>query len=490
MFIEFISTLAPWANVWNFLILAADLLIGWLFIRLYKKNNSRNLLNSLPGIFTSLGLLGTFCAICSSLAGISAEPVQVVDKVGKSVAELAGSSSDLDLKKIISDLIPAFSTSIYGLLLAIAATIYSKVTFAKEDAAVVSRVRYKEPEEALDDIDKQLIYVKDAIKQEIETNSANNEKLTSTISEQSKILSKFVDEFVEEMQGCFKAMNETIEQRVSSFGEEQFTQSRAVLESITQKLNSEAVDMIASHNSAVQDLTKESSSQMAAMAEAIKTATEALKEGTITQIENLSAAQSTKLKEIADNALSYHMQQEEILKESAKQTLDQLQQFNAATIEMHQSGIQHQNEFNQQLLSSMSESLENTTERIVQSLQAQIAVLETAIIQNVKKLETAYSFITDKSASIVANYEQASEAYNDAVQNAHDLNVSIEKSMAVMNDGMKEVGKTNDYVARTCKAVEDHEADIHAIIMRVEELGKAIATLQKLESSLSKIASR
>ena len=42
-----------------------SIVIAVIFGFIYYKNRSRQLLNSLPGLFTSLGLLGTFVAICT-----------------------------------------------------------------------------------------------------------------------------------------------------------------------------------------------------------------------------------------------------------------------------------------------------------------------------------------------------------------------------------------------------------------------------------------
>lgn len=51
----------------------------------YEKTKSRPLLNCLPGVFTSLGLLGTFFSICHSLHGLDAE---TIDNTGKTLAEV------------------------------------------------------------------------------------------------------------------------------------------------------------------------------------------------------------------------------------------------------------------------------------------------------------------------------------------------------------------------------------------------------------------
>ena len=74
-----------------------SIVIAVIFGFIYYKNRSRQLLNSLPGLFTSLGLLGTFVAICNSLGDINQDT--------------------LEIDTIIRNLVPAFTSSIAGLIL-------------------------------------------------------------------------------------------------------------------------------------------------------------------------------------------------------------------------------------------------------------------------------------------------------------------------------------------------------------------------------------
>lgn len=57
--------------------------ISLICYRKYKKTHSRALLNCLPGVFTSLGLLGTFVSICLSLGGIQDVAPELIDHTGK-----------------------------------------------------------------------------------------------------------------------------------------------------------------------------------------------------------------------------------------------------------------------------------------------------------------------------------------------------------------------------------------------------------------------
>jgi hypothetical protein len=364
----------------------------------------------------------------------------------------AKGTGSLDLKEIISDLIPAFSTSIYGLVLAFLATCITKIVFAYEDAALANTLKYKDPEAALQALDDHVLALTEAEKQ-------NNEKLTDSIAKQSEILSKFVDSFIQEMQGCFTAMNTVVEERVTNFGTTQFTQSREILEGITRQLGDQAKTILDSHKESVKTMTESSSSDMEAIRTALTDAVEKLKTDTVSGIEALTQEQTAKLQRLSEDSLNLHMQSAE-----------------------------EQRQFNESLLNKMSTSLTDTTGRIVEGLNAQIDVLKQAIGDNVEQLQQAYDFITEKSASIVSNYEQATEAYQDAVQNAHDLNERVEKGLDKVGDGLTNVGKTNENVNKIIDMIENKETNMEAIVMRIESLNNAIESLQRLESVLSRIA--
>lgn len=442
------------------MIFSMDLIVVMVFSYYYNKTKSRNLLTSMPGLFTSLGILGTFGAICQSLAGISSDTAFTIPEVGMTVGEIASSTHNtLDLKEIIANLIPAFSTSIYGLVFAFFATIYAKLRFAKEDAALVETLKHKDPEHALEALDDHVTQMTTAINKEIESNKENNEKLTESIAAQSNILDKFVDKFVTEMEGCFKAMNSVIEERVTTFGTTQYTQSRELLEGLTKKLGDDALGILASHQESVRTLTEASSADLSDIRDSLKTAVEGLKSDTVSSIEALTTQQADALKKLADDSLALQKQ-----------------------------SVEDQNAFNSNLLSQMTSSLNETANRIISSMSEQITLLEAAVAENVQKLNESYEFISDQSASIVSNYEQASEAYRDAVQNAHDLNEKVEKELVEVESGLRNVGKTNESVEKVISAVREKEANMEAIVMRIEELGKAIVSLQKLESVLSRIA--
>ena len=99
--------------------------------RYFKVYRSQQLLNSLPGIWTSLGLLFTFVAICASMQELQNAPS--VDTMEGKVLKHVGSTS-INITKIIGDIIPAFTTSIIGLVAGLIITIVNKYIYFIDEA--------------------------------------------------------------------------------------------------------------------------------------------------------------------------------------------------------------------------------------------------------------------------------------------------------------------------------------------------------------------
>lgn len=122
-------------NWWNLIVLILGSGATYWCQKQYAVTKSRPLLTCLPGIYTSLGLLGTFCSICWSLHDIGTVSPEAIDNTGKTLAEVqAAAGQSIDITKIINELIPAFTTSILGLLGALGVTLWTKNIFAKEEA--------------------------------------------------------------------------------------------------------------------------------------------------------------------------------------------------------------------------------------------------------------------------------------------------------------------------------------------------------------------
>lgn len=100
----------------NLITFLVGLLITGGLYRQYRHTESRQLLNYIPNVWTSLGILGTFCCIVYALSPHG----------GKTI-------NWNDINTLVKNIIPAFGTSIIGIIGAIATSVIAKIIFANED---------------------------------------------------------------------------------------------------------------------------------------------------------------------------------------------------------------------------------------------------------------------------------------------------------------------------------------------------------------------
>ena len=128
----------------NLIVTLTGLSITAVFFALYfTKLRSKQLLNYVPNVWTSLGILGTFIAIVVSL-------------------DSSGTSSLSDVDTLVKNIIPAFTTSIIGIIGAVVCSVAIKIIYAyeeKEEDEFYRRTvgNEKSPELVLNDIKVSLL---------------------------------------------------------------------------------------------------------------------------------------------------------------------------------------------------------------------------------------------------------------------------------------------------------------------------------------------
>jgi hypothetical protein len=306
-------------NIPNLIVIAVGGGISWWFYQVYKDTKSRSLLNSLPGVFTSLGLLGTFVSICYSLYDIGDKTNINIDNTGKTLKEVAeAGGQNLDIIEIISELIPAFTSSITGLICALAATVWAKWIFAKEEKEENERLFNRTPEQYIQDIavnsqilrsvDSSLIQINKQQAQliSIQENQEEkyreyNENLNSNIKHQNEILKEFIDGFVNRMDDIFRQMHGAIEQQVKNFGEEQFSKTSQLLASITENLSQISTDIITQQKTSVETMLANTNNEISGISTTVTTVLGNLSLSLQRALENLGTRQQDQLSDISSS---------------------------------------------------------------------------------------------------------------------------------------------------------------------------------------------
>lgn len=457
-------------------VLALGLLIAYWFYRRYTKTKSRQLLNSLPGIFTSMGLLGTFCAICYSLGSeIQSMPTEVTSNIGKTVAEAGLDSSNLDIRDIIYKLIPAFTSSIAGLILAFAATIWLKLVYANEEKQLDEQKEYEDSEITIYRIANLVGTISGQMKADALKNQEYNERLNSNISQQSAILEQFINDFVKRMDEIFVKMKESVESQINNFGEEQFKKSSQVLEQITTKLTNSSELLLTEQKNNVAALISGTQTELTAIASTLKTQMEKLNQDTADALKGIETRHAEEYERIHNESL-------EGLNKMAALKDD----FSKVNGEILNDTIK----MNEGITENLRTSLKEFIEKIQSSISEECSTLSQAITVNVEALHTSYDFISGHIANIKGNYDASALAFEDAVKNANRMNESSEKMLKTFDASIGSVVETNKAINEVMAILKNRQEEIERLIIHINEISSAIEQLQKLESVLNRIATK
>jgi gas vesicle protein len=459
-------------NIYNYIVVFGGgiIAIGLWFV--YKKTHSRPLLNSIPGIFTSLGLFGTFMSIVFALGNIKesdfstiraerdteitvSQGMSVEDEVdaenGVKTADAKSTSDATDNTiNIIKNLVPAFTSSILGLLLALLATVVCKIVFALEDNRLDKKIDGKTPEECLFGIMEQTSATTEILRTQESETKLYNEQLKSSIVEQNQILQKFIDGFVEKMGDIFDNMKSSIATQVESIGNDQLTKAGGILSSISEQLGAVTTQLLDAQKDSVKELVEKTNSQLETMAQSVASQYELIQQNASENVATMTA-----------------------LKEQYAQT--------------NANMLQRATDMNKQATDDMRDSLQDFVSDIKESVSNECEALHTAIESNVATLTRSYNFLKDRLAQITHDYEQAGLAFDNAVTNSHRQNESTENAIRKANESLTLLEGTNERIGELLDAFNCRQDNIETLISHINEIGSAIAALQKLETQLKRL---
>lgn len=470
-------------------------LIAAVFVWIYIRNKSRQLLNSLPGLFTSLGLLGTFVAICNSLGDINQD--------------------NLEIDTIITKLIPAFTSSIAGLISAFVATAGCKIWYSIEDRRLDEKVDKKSPEECLHSLtllteqtNGKLSTISQQLIDQAAKNGTYNDRLNTTISQQSKILEQFINDFVKRMDDIFTKMHGQIEQNIKDFSEEQLKKCAHTLEALTDKMSSLSIGLLAEQKTNVQQMIDETNTELKSVSNTVTEQINSLCTQMSSALASLRTSQDERLTAIVSNydALSERLAslnsefaekmnaqmnaEYEKIQEQSANGLQLMVDLKEAYAEVNREMLQSSAAVNREVTAELRNSLSTFVTDLQKTVTDEVNVLSMAISTNVQALEKSYSYISGHVANIKGNYESAAQAYIDAVNTAHRMNESQENMLTTINDSLKHVLHTNEKVDEVIAVMEERQERIENLISHINEISTTIEVLQKLESQLNRIANK
>lgn len=494
---------------WITLCLGAIVTIAFYILYFYKYK-SQQLLNSLPGIWTSLGLLFTFIAICESMQELQNTPS--LDSMEGEVLKKVGSTS-INITKIIGDIIPAFTTSIIGLVAGLFITIVNKIVYFKDEAK--EALDNDTPEEHIKGIlaasnlmSQRMVELKAIQEQNQQTMQEYNENLNNNVAEQNQILQGFIDGFVNRMDEIFTQMNGAIKNQIHEFGEEQFVKSSEVLNGIIEKLSTQSTSLLEEQKSSVEKMVTATSTELSCISTKLSGVVESLSTATTEALKSLGDNQSAELQGLAtkyDAIAERLVSQNETFAEQVNKLMNEqfaaVETKNAESLEKmtalkdsYQTAcselLDKSTQANEEIINEIKGSFGTFVQELQNSMASQCTLLSKTIADNVKTLDGSYSFMKEHLAEMVANYEQSAEAFKDAVNVAHRTNESSENAIVKVTDALENMKATNENIEKVIASVATKQANVDKIVANIKEMNSTIEALQQLESVLNRIARR
>lgn len=416
---------------WSVIILGTLFSAG-LFAYYYLRNHSKSVLSYVPNIWTSLGILGTFVSIVVSLKDLSFRSTEL-----------------MDVAKLVYGIIPAFETSIIGILGAIVSSIAIKIVFAERDSE----------EEAIEERKE-----RDLIR--------NIEKINTTLNGFAKKLAA----------GVLEEVNATL---VSKLGE----LASSHTQSVNAILDAESKNLEKATESATKSFEEQTKSMKTAMTEMkdvcvkeLSNLSAAFREGTAAVADDASSSiDSMKIRVIAALSKGMSNQTKTILKEQDEQTtgfISKVDEKTNAVINAFTMTIQSELDKLAEAktlydnISNGIAAVANGVQASVGSVNESITVLRDGFGGNIQAVKDIAEELKQISTSISAS----SATYDNVFVKFGKLMDDLNKAEEGLNEILTKFIGTGSEVQEVYKKLENISEMNYALNFRLEQLRKGLRT--------------
>ena len=351
-------------NYLNESVFILGLVMTVVFIVVYfTKLKSKQLLNYLPNIWTSLGILGTFIAIVYSLEDL----------------QNSSSGNEINVIGLIEDIAPAFITSIIGICGAIITSIAIKIIYAieekKEERIYADTVGGNiSPELMLDRINRSI------------------EKLINVTTLQESNIKSFLDNYMLQLDAFYNKIFESNKKQVQILSDEYVHSVVQVLAGTNEEINKRIDALLLSHSESIQEYLRTEQGKLDEVANEIKAflngVPESVNEMKVDMIDALRNAIIEKYNQLLEANTAFTNQLLEKVRTFESELSTATSQNCSDTLSAAQSEIQKIITLLEDSLKSQTASVENVTTVFSSDIKA--------LVSSVNKSNGDYEVIVDQ----------------------------------------------------------------------------------------------
>lgn len=365
----------------NWIVIGIGLLLTTTIYFYYRHTKSRQLLNYTPNVWTSLGILGTFVSI---------------------VYVFKGSNIDwTNINLLVQNIIPAFETSIIGIIGAIITSIATKMIYASEDKEEVDtydkQFEYS-PEQYIGLIYQQIKEQYDAIIEESKAQRSLTEKMLSDFTEKLK---DFYNNMYEEEK---HHMQELTEQYLSGINE--------IIKSTHGTIKDKFEELFIEHTNALKKLMENENAIFATLTNNISSTINKKSQEMSTAIKDIGNAQSSAIQIIANET----KQQVSEIAKANEQAMSDIVLKNSTSIKGISEEIQHRVSGITIEYIKLLSTLKSEFEELTKNLPGEIENVKSELISTVVQItKQKYNTLSEDNKNFVAQLLQKIEDYEKQI---------------------------------------------------------------------------
>lgn len=393
----------------NILTILVGLLITGGLYRQYRHTGSRQLLNYIPNVWTSLGILGTFCCIVYALSPSESKEIDWND-----------------INTLVKKIIPAFGTSIIGIIGAIATSVIAKIFFAYEDKEEVEAYKrqYNDtPEQYIGSICQQIyetnkklsvnsVPASEGLLEKIDLLLAVSKEQNVALMEESKaqrlLAEKMTTDFTKNLKEFYSTMYKEEKLHMEELTEQYLSGINEIIKATHGTIKEKFETLFTVHADSLKKLMKSEEAQLTLLSDSITVSINKSVDGVKLAISETGVTLAEEVKGIAINT----KQQLQTLTEDNKQAVSVIVEDNQTAISSLSSEIERNiGNISFEFLSLIN-FLKSQFEELAKNLPTEITSIKQQLLDTIKQItEEKYSALSEDNKKFVSQLLAKVEDY-------------------------------------------------------------------------------
>lgn len=397
-------------SILNISVLALGLISTLVFLVLYfTKLKSKQLLNYLPNVWTSLGILGTFIAIVYSLEDL----------------QNSSSGNEINVIGLIEDIAPAFITSIIGICGAIITSIAIKIIYAieekKEERIYADTVGGNiSPELMLDRINRSI------------------ERLINVTTQQESNIKSFLDNYMLQLDAFYSKIFESNKEQVHILSDEYVHSAAQVLAGANEEINKRIDTLLLSHSESIQEYLRTEQCKLDEVASDIKAF----------------------LKDVPNSVDEMKVEMIDALRNAIIEKYNQLLEGNDAFTNQL---LERVRSFESEISKATSQNCSDTLSAAQSEMQRIITLLEDSLKSQTASIEKTSSSLSTDLGALVTSVNKSIGDYESMVE-------QLDKFIPVLQEHVKHSENNISVAEQNSAKLADVLATLEEIVKKNQQL--------------------